>query len=150
MTPTPGAYPRGMRVERQRVVHGEYPDDVAELRRDCFPPWYCRGRHRGTVLYRAVSGRDLVGYLIVQVEGTVAYVEEVAVRPKSRRCGVARSLVARAAADLVGVVERVMVFPMTGTGHESRRAVFEALGFRAEPAHDNLLAASPLELVPPD
>lgn len=137
-----------MRVERQAVDPGDHPPDIAELRRLCFPRWYLHGHHRGTILYRAVSDGDLIGYLIIQLEGTVAYVEEVAVRPESRRCGVARSLVARAAMDLAGVADRVMVFPMTGSEHGSRRSVFEALGFRPEPTHDSLLVASPLELVP--
>jgi ribosomal protein S18 acetylase RimI-like enzyme len=136
-----------MRVEREAIRPGEYPAHVAALRQACFPRWYLAGHHRGSVLYRAVSDRRLIGYLIVQVEGAVAYVEEVAVSPQFRRQGVARSLVAAAASDLSGTVQRVMVFPMSGEAADSRRTVFESLGFRAEPDHRNVLVASPLELV---
>jgi ribosomal protein S18 acetylase RimI-like enzyme len=134
-----------MRVERGDLQPGEIPPDVARVRESSFPKWYRQGLHRGTLLYRALDD-GLIGYLILQVEGSVAYVEELAVEPAFRGGGVASSLVGRAAADLVGRVDRVMVFPLIGRSVESRRAVFEALGFRADPEHANLLLASPDEL----
>jgi GNAT superfamily N-acetyltransferase len=134
-----------MRVERATILPGDYPADVDRVRVRSFPHWYLEGSHRGGLLYRAVEG-GLVGYLIVQVEGSVAYVEELAVEPAFRGGGVARSLVARAAADLADRVEKWTVFPMSGRTAESRRAVFLALGFRPDPDHPNLLLASPHEL----
>lgn len=134
-----------MRLESAVVEPGEYPGEVARLRSRCFPRWYQEGSHRGTLLYRAHDER-LVGYLIIHVAGAVAYVEELAVDPPARGRGVARSLIHRAGADLAGSVERLAVFPMTGSGSESRRGVFVALGFRPSAEHPNMLEAPPVEL----
>ncbi|MGF1668073.1 MAG: GNAT family N-acetyltransferase [Acidimicrobiia bacterium] len=70
----------------------------------------------------------------------------MAVDPASRGAGIARALVARAAHDLVGRVELITVFLLSGSTSESRRAVFLALGFRPHPEHINLLSASPTAL----
>lgn len=134
-----------MRLERSTIAPGVYPDDVAELRTRCFPHWYLQGSHRGTLLYRALDV-ELAGYLIVQETASAAYVEELAVDPTRRRAGVARCLVMRAAGDLVGRVERITVFPMSGRTSRSRREVFLALGFRPDPGHESLLHAVPHEL----
>jgi GNAT superfamily N-acetyltransferase len=134
-----------MRVECSTILPGDYPADVAMVRANSFPHWYLEGSHRGGLLYRAIEG-GMIGYLIVQVEGSVAYLEELAVEPAFRESGVARSLVARAAADLADRVHRWTVFPMSGQAAASRRAVFLALGFRPDPEHGNLLLASPDEL----